>query len=70
MRAYNDVGKWAKTENAKWHHNFFALGPKIRKEAKGTVLIIGPYNAPIWSSFCPLVGTVNSFRRDRTDHVW
>lgn len=63
VRAYNDVGKWAQTERAPWHPGFWPLGPKTRKEAKGTVLIIGPFNAPIWSTFCPLVSAFSLLER-------
>lgn len=40
VEAYNNVDKWAKTERAPWSLNFSLVGPKIRKEPKGTVLII------------------------------
>lgn len=40
VEAYNSVAKWAKTESAPWSLNFALVGPKIRKEPKGTVLII------------------------------
>lgn len=40
VEAYNKVDKWAKTERAPWSLNFSLVGPKIRKEPKGTVLII------------------------------
>ena len=62
MLAYNSVEKWAKTEKAPWNRKFWAMGPKVRKEAKGTVLIIGPYNSPVWSSFVPLVSLVVCLR--------
>lgn len=38
--AYNHVEKWAKTERAPFSVNYFPMGPKIRKEPKGVVLII------------------------------
>lgn len=55
LTAYHEVEKWAKTEKSKFSLNFWAMGPAIRKEPKGTVLIIGPFNAPIWSLLIPLV---------------
>ncbi|EKM57674.1 uncharacterized protein PHACADRAFT_251452 [Phanerochaete carnosa HHB-10118-sp] len=45
--AYDNVAKWAKTEKARWTFNFFAMRPKIRKEPKGVVLIISPFNFPV-----------------------
>ncbi|KZP16899.1 NAD-aldehyde dehydrogenase [Athelia psychrophila] len=58
MLAYNSVEKWAKTEKAPWNRKFWAMKPKVRKEPKGTVLVIGPYNSPVWSSFIPLIGAI------------
>ncbi len=40
VEAYHNVEKWAKTERATFSINYFAMGPKIRKEPKGVVLII------------------------------
>ncbi|GJE85335.1 NAD-aldehyde dehydrogenase [Phanerochaete sordida] len=45
--AYNNVAKWAKTEKARWTLNFFTMRPAIRKEPKGIVLIIAPFNFPV-----------------------
>jgi hypothetical protein len=50
MQSYNGVAKWAKTESAPFSMNFAAMKPVIRKEPKGTVLIISPFNFPIWLS--------------------
>ena len=33
--AYDHVEQWAKQEKAPFQMNFFAMGPVIRKEAKG-----------------------------------
>lgn len=41
LEAYNNVEKWSKTERAAFSIHFFPMGPSIRKEAKGVVLIIG-----------------------------
>lgn len=46
--AYNNVEKWAKTEKARWSFHWFAMGPAIRKEPKGVVLIISPFNFPLF----------------------
>jgi aldehyde dehydrogenase (NAD+)/aldehyde dehydrogenase (NAD(P)+) len=55
MKSYNGVAKWAKTENAPFSVNYAAMKPVIRKEPKGTVLIISPFNFPMWLSFPPVV---------------
>lgn len=54
-QAHDGVAKWAKTESAPFSLNFAAMKPVIRKEPKGTVLIISPFNYPLWLSFGPLV---------------
>ena len=39
--AYDSVDKWAKEEKAPFRLDTFLLSPRIRKEPKGVVLIIG-----------------------------
>jgi aldehyde dehydrogenase (NAD+) len=55
MQAYNGVAKWAKPESAPFSVNFAAMKPVIRKEPKGTVLVISPFNYPLWLSLPPVV---------------
>lgn len=65
MEAYNDIEKWVKPEKPKFNPNFFAMRPAIRKEPKGTVLIIGPFNFPVWALLVPLVNLFpKSFRKN------
>ncbi|THH00936.1 hypothetical protein EW026_g1673 [Hermanssonia centrifuga] len=45
--AYDNVEKWAKPEKARWDFNWFAMKPTIRKEPKGVVMIIAPFNFPM-----------------------
>ena len=40
--------KWAKQESAPFSINFSAMRPVIRKEPKGVVLIISPFNYPLF----------------------
>jgi aldehyde dehydrogenase (NAD+) len=58
MTAYANVDKWAKTEDASFSLKYFVMSPKIRKEPKGVVLIIGPFNYPLFALFCPLIGAI------------
>ncbi|KAH9177751.1 NAD-aldehyde dehydrogenase [Lactarius sanguifluus] len=44
--AYHNVAKWSKPESVPWSVNWFAMKPTIRKEPKGVVLIISPFNYP------------------------
>ncbi|KAG8744904.1 hypothetical protein FRC10_009274 [Ceratobasidium sp. 414] len=55
---YKAVDKWAKTESAPFSLNFAAMKPVIRKEPKGVVLIISPFNYPIWLALTPLIGAI------------
>ncbi|KAI9465739.1 NAD-aldehyde dehydrogenase [Lactarius psammicola] len=53
--AYHNIAKWSKPERAPWSLNWFAMKPTIRKEPKGVVLIISPFNYPMWLLLGPLV---------------
>ena len=54
------VDKWSKPEKPPFNFNFFAMKPVIRKEPKGVVLIISPFNYPLWLSLGPLAGAIAS----------
>ena len=43
------VDKWARDEKPAFSVNLFAMRPRVRKEPKGTVLIISPFNYPCGS---------------------
>ncbi|KAI0084065.1 Aldehyde/histidinol dehydrogenase [Irpex rosettiformis] len=45
--AYDNVEKWSKTEKARWDMTWSVMKPQIRKEPKGVVLIITPFNFPV-----------------------
>ena len=51
----NSVDKWSKPVKPAFSFNFAAMRPLIRQEPKGTVLIISPFNYPIWLSLGPVV---------------
>jgi aldehyde dehydrogenase (NAD+) len=56
--AYNNVEKWAKPEKAPFSLNFVAMRPVVFKEAKGAVLIISPFNYPLWLSLPLIAGAI------------
>ncbi|CAL1698978.1 unnamed protein product [Somion occarium] len=56
--AYTNVEKWSKPESPAFSLNWFSMNPKIRKEPKGVVLIIGPFNVPLWCLLGPLAGAI------------
>ncbi|KLO15667.1 aldehyde dehydrogenase, partial [Schizopora paradoxa] len=58
VEAYNHVEHWSKTERAPFSMNYFPMGPKIRKEPKGVVLIISPFNYPAWLCLGPMAGAI------------
>lgn len=55
VNAYHNVAKWSKSERAPWSFNYFTMKPTVRKEPKGVVLIISPFNYPAWLLLGPLV---------------
>ncbi|KAF9009920.1 NAD-aldehyde dehydrogenase [Cyathus striatus] len=58
--ALDNVDKWAKPEKPAFTINYSAMRPVIYKEAKGVILIITPFNYPLWLSIGPLVGAIAS----------
>ena len=53
--AYNNVAKWAKPQGIPFSINWFAMNPQVTAEPKGAVLIISPFNFPIFLLLTPLV---------------
>ncbi|KAH9933554.1 aldehyde dehydrogenase [Epithele typhae] len=56
--AYANLDQWVKPQAAEFSLNFFAMGPKLVAEPKGTVLIIAPFNFPAFLLFSPLVSAI------------
>ena len=56
--AYDNVGKWAESRRAEFNLNFAAMGPRVREEPKGVVVIMAPFNGPIFLLLSPLVGAL------------
>jgi acyl-CoA reductase-like NAD-dependent aldehyde dehydrogenase len=53
--AYDRVDKWARTEKVPFNITFAAFRPVIRKEPKGVVLSISPFNYPVLLALGPVV---------------
>ncbi|KAK7467379.1 Hexadecenal dehydrogenase [Stygiomarasmius scandens] len=51
---YKNVEKWAKPEKAPFSFLWFAMNPTIYKEPKGVVLVISPFNYPMFLSVLPV----------------
>ena len=56
--AFHSVEKWAKPERPPFQLNFAAMRPVIYKEPKGIVLIITPFNYPLWLAIPPVVSVI------------
>ncbi|KAA1471289.1 aldehyde dehydrogenase [Dentipellis sp. KUC8613] len=55
---YDYVESWMQDDKIPFHPNWFAMRPRARKEPKGVVLIIVPFNVPIWLAFIPMAGAI------------
>lgn len=53
--AVDNLKYWTKTEKLPFSFNWFAMRPAIRKEPKGVVMIISPFNFPVFLLLGPLV---------------
>lgn len=60
MTAYHNVEKWAQPEKPSFSMNYTFFRPVIYKKSKGLVLIISPFNYPLWLTFTPLVGALSA----------
>ncbi|KIY47898.1 aldehyde dehydrogenase [Fistulina hepatica ATCC 64428] len=58
LHTYKNVEKWARPESAPFTLNFALARPKILKTPKGVVLIIGPFNYPLWSLVGPIASAI------------
>ncbi|KAH7106672.1 NAD-dependent aldehyde dehydrogenase [Auriculariales sp. MPI-PUGE-AT-0066] len=52
--------KWTAPERAPFSLNWRLSAPTIYRESKGTVLIVGPFNYPVYSNFMPLIGAISA----------
>jgi aldehyde dehydrogenase (NAD+) len=55
LTAYKKVDSWAKPDGVPFDIKTFLMRPHVRKVPKGVVLIIGPFNYPLWSMLGPMV---------------
>ncbi|KAI9569887.1 NAD-dependent aldehyde dehydrogenase [Boletus coccyginus] len=56
--AYDRVDKWARPEKPPFNINWAAFGPVVRKEPKGIILSISPFNYPVWLALGPMIGAI------------
>ena len=60
--AYDKVEKWAAPEQAPFSWLWFATSPHVRNEPKGVVLLISPFNYPLYLLLVPFVCSSNCCR--------
>ena len=60
-RQHNNVDKWAKPEKPPFNITWTPFRPTIAKEPKGTVLLVSPFNYPVWVNLVPLVSIFSRF---------
>ncbi|KAF8322166.1 NAD-aldehyde dehydrogenase [Clavulina sp. PMI_390] len=56
--AHKKVAKWAAPESVPFDIKTFAMKGQVYKDPQGTVLIIGPFNYPLFCVFVPLIGAI------------
>ncbi|OJT05215.1 Aldehyde dehydrogenase family 3 member B1 [Trametes pubescens] len=56
--SYDNVEKWSKPQKTDFNFNFFAMSPKTKAEPKGVVLLVAPFNFPVFLVFSPLVSAI------------
>ena len=54
-KTYYRIDKWVKPDSTPFSPLWAAVNPKIRKEPKGVVLIMAPFNFPVLLLLGPLV---------------
>ena len=53
--AYDNVEKWTRPQGIDFNLSYFAMGPKMKAEPKGVILIISAFNLPVFLTLGPLV---------------
>ncbi|TFY80328.1 hypothetical protein EWM64_g3678 [Hericium alpestre] len=56
--AFERVDKWAAHDRLPFDLAWFPLKPTVRKEPKGVVLMVVPFNLPIWIAIGPLASAI------------
>ncbi|KAF8322058.1 NAD-aldehyde dehydrogenase [Clavulina sp. PMI_390] len=56
--AYDKVEQWAAPEGVPFNLKTSLLKGRVVKDPQGVVLVIGPYNYPVWCLLTPLIGAI------------
>ncbi|KAJ7632988.1 NAD-aldehyde dehydrogenase [Roridomyces roridus] len=58
LECYKSVDAWAKPDKPAFNVNFVFMKPTTYKVPKGVVLVISPFNYPMWLIATPLAGAI------------
>ncbi|KAG8909315.1 hypothetical protein FRC02_007851, partial [Tulasnella sp. 418] len=58
VHALTHLETWVQTSSAPFSSLYFAMSPKVRHEAKGTVLVLSPFNFPLFLSLPALASAI------------
>ena len=59
--AYDNIESWTAPQAAQFSMRYFAMGPRMKAEPKGTVLIVSAFNLPIFLTLGPLASISISY---------
>jgi acyl-CoA reductase-like NAD-dependent aldehyde dehydrogenase len=68
-KQYDNVEKWARPDKPPFDLTWAPFRRAIAKEPKGTVLIICPFNYPVWVNFVPLVSVLFPAAKPANSHI-
>ncbi|KAI0667966.1 aldehyde dehydrogenase [Trametes maxima] len=57
-QAYDNIEKWAQEQSPDFSLNWFFMRPRLKAEPKGTVLVIAPFNYPLFLLLVPLISAI------------
>ncbi|KAH9902361.1 aldehyde dehydrogenase [Cubamyces lactineus] len=56
--AYDNIERWTKEQAPEFSLNWFLMKPRLKPEPKGVVLIIAPFNYPLFLLLVPLISAI------------
>jgi aldehyde dehydrogenase (NAD+) len=56
--AVANIYKWTKTTKPPFNLNWTPMNPRLRREPKGVILMVVPFNFPLFLTVSPLVSTL------------
>ncbi|KAI0353649.1 aldehyde dehydrogenase [Trametes cingulata] len=56
--AYDKIEKWTKEQAPEFSANWFLMKPRLKPEPKGVVVLIAPFNYPLFLLLVPLISAI------------